>query len=808
MGKKISVIIPAYNVENYIRRCLDSLVNQTYENMEIIVVNDGSTDRTEEIVREYAEKHAGKVFLYSQENKGQAEARNFGLTRASGEYIGFVDSDDFVSTKMYELMYREAEENECDLVTCGYYGCDDVTGEITAYQTGYKGEFNQSIYENPLILRVNSPYPWNKLYARELLEKTGFQFKKGMIFEDLCAVFPLFLDAKKVGRVHEKLYYYIKGRKGGTISTFNEKHGQIIDALQIMNDAYLERGMFETFYDILLFFNIRHIYARFNEMEQYDNESFKVEFKKRAFSLLDHYFPGWKQSEVYADFDAGKTGKMDEETVEEAETEDIPEGKAQAKTGKAPGRTEKKRKKRSEIFEEYLSEGTLEKDLVLIECYHGNDVRGAGYYIGRMLAAEGKCHVCVAAADRAKADKFKKMFDYNWEFVDMNSDRYLEVLARAEFVINNRAFPGFYRKQKGQRFVFTDFLPSLMPQGKDVTYGTKDMQGIQFSMAQADEIMFPVELGFYFDPLVRKYNAEDCCKENWCFMRLGWFIEEMFQTVQDGMIKVAYMPSVKGFPGLKDTKNYLFLSDLKKKLNELDERIKDDRKIYVGYPRTIRRRLKENNWKHIEFFPEDMEPYEFLANCQGLIGEFGEDMYLMKALGKPVCQFADNVRDVAWSRGNPEGLKAEKSNLPEFISFDKVEEVAEWANDILPEWGRDNTSPFESGRYSAYDFLRDVPFVKKKKSRRKVVYVPAFRKRKDFFEFMKNRNVEKSIFLIEKDSFDDNMAAWMKELGEEIMYRIIIRSIVVREKESRMIKYKFTTKDKLKVKRDRERYLV
>ncbi len=107
--KLISVIVPAYNVENYIRRCLDSLVSQTYENLEIIVVNDGSTDRTGEIIEEYTERYPDKVMLYTRENQGQAEARNFGISKASGDYIGFVDSDDFVSTKMYELMYREAE---------------------------------------------------------------------------------------------------------------------------------------------------------------------------------------------------------------------------------------------------------------------------------------------------------------------------------------------------------------------------------------------------------------------------------------------------------------------------------------------------------------------------------------------------------------------------------------------------------------------------------------------------------------------------------------------------------------------------
>ena len=106
--KTISVIIPAYNVEKYIRRCMDSLVNQTYEKLEIIVVNDSSTDRTGDIIAEYAERFPEKVFQYNQKkNAGQAAARNFGLTKATGDYIGFVDSDDFVSTDMYELLYRD-----------------------------------------------------------------------------------------------------------------------------------------------------------------------------------------------------------------------------------------------------------------------------------------------------------------------------------------------------------------------------------------------------------------------------------------------------------------------------------------------------------------------------------------------------------------------------------------------------------------------------------------------------------------------------------------------------------------------------
>ena len=110
MNKKISVIVPAYNVEKYLRRCLDSLVYQTYPHLEILVIDDGSTDGTRGIIEEYVSRFAGKVFLYAQDNAGQAAARNNGISYATGAYIGFVDADDFVSPRMYDYLVQEAEE--------------------------------------------------------------------------------------------------------------------------------------------------------------------------------------------------------------------------------------------------------------------------------------------------------------------------------------------------------------------------------------------------------------------------------------------------------------------------------------------------------------------------------------------------------------------------------------------------------------------------------------------------------------------------------------------------------------------------
>lgn len=793
-GELISVIIPAYNVQKYIRRCLDSLVSQTYKDLEIIVVNDGSTDRTRAIVEEYAERYPGKVILYNQENQGQAQARNFGLTKATGKYIGFVDSDDFVSTKMYELMYREAKDKGCDLVTCGYYGCDDVTGEITVYQTGYKGEFNQSIYENPLILRVNSPYPWNKLYARELLERTSFAFRKGMIFEDLCAVFPLFMDAKKVGRVHEKLYYYIKGRKGGTISTFTEKHGQIIDALEIMNDAYRERGLFTQFYDTLLFFNLRHIFARFDEMKTYDDIIFKREFKKRAFAHLDRYFSGWKESEEYRALEEEKeehTDAMTQELVEEPVAETVGEQPVQESKAvkKATGK-----KRRAVTYEEYWMGQKVDKKKVLIECYRGSDVRGMGYYIAKDLAEHSDFEVYLVGADADKIRRFEECLPFAAQYVDINSEQYLELLATAGYLINNRAFHAFFRKRKEQRFIFTDFLPSLMAQGKESVRGADKIQGIQLSLAQADAILFPEELREKFVPLLEKYNMDQICKGKGCFFPMrGLFADGSGQQHIHG-VKVAYMPNVKEFPGLKDSRDYLFISELRKKLTELDEKLEDGQTILFCFPKQIRRRFKKNIWKHIEFFPKGVETWGVLSQCQGMIGGYGAELYLMKALGCPVCQFADDQEDMAWIYG-----KTKRPDRSEVEVFQTGEEVVEWLNHIT-----EKEIPEMEFRWGTV--LRGLKRGKNRRIWKKVVYMPAFSSRSQFREYMEKQDIQRNVYFIPKDQFSDEMAVWISEY-ENMHYMVILQSIVVSEKEKRLIDRGITTREKLREKRDRQRYL-
>ena len=174
--KKVSVIVPFYNVEKYIDKCLNSLVNQTLEDIEIIIVNDGSKDNSETIAKEYASKYKNKIVYLEKENGGLSDARNYAMPYATGEYIAFLDSDDYVEFDMYEQMYKKAKKENADIVECNFLW------EYPNETIESKGRIYKDKYDILLNARVVA---WNKLIKRELIEKTKIKFPYGLRYEDV-----------------------------------------------------------------------------------------------------------------------------------------------------------------------------------------------------------------------------------------------------------------------------------------------------------------------------------------------------------------------------------------------------------------------------------------------------------------------------------------------------------------------------------------------------------------------------------------------------------------------------------------------
>ena len=177
---EVSVVVPIYNVEKYLGRCLESLVNQTFQNIEIICVNDGSPDQSQKIVDEYYKKYPHLIKSLIKENGGLGDARNYGLAHASGKYICFIDSDDWVELDMIEKMYQNAVENDSDIVCCGLRRIDEKGNVLSREQLNLKNEYTPR--EAMITL---APAAWNKLYRKSLFDETNIKYPVGVWYEDL-----------------------------------------------------------------------------------------------------------------------------------------------------------------------------------------------------------------------------------------------------------------------------------------------------------------------------------------------------------------------------------------------------------------------------------------------------------------------------------------------------------------------------------------------------------------------------------------------------------------------------------------------
>lgn len=217
---KVSIIVPVYNVEKYLRKCLDSLINQTLKDIEIICINDGSTDKSLEILEEYKNRDS-RIILLNQENSGQSIARNNGIKKATGEYIGFVDPDDWVDLDYYEKLYNAASTNDTDIAVGGIIR---VTGIKKKKFLNFEKE---TITDNTnlkfeLCDVPEKSYVWNKIYKTEKLKEIGLEFEKGIFYED-CIFTPQALFYLGQIVTVPNIYYYYLRRGNSTVKQRSEK---------------------------------------------------------------------------------------------------------------------------------------------------------------------------------------------------------------------------------------------------------------------------------------------------------------------------------------------------------------------------------------------------------------------------------------------------------------------------------------------------------------------------------------------------------------------------------------------------------
>ena len=298
---KVSVVIPVYNVEPYLNICMDSVVNQTLDDIEIICINDGSTDKSLDILNSYAEKD-DRITVISQENGGHAVATNKGMKLAQGKYLYLMDSDDMLDLEALEKTYTVAEEKKVDFVLFQAMNYDEATDRTYAnemYSMNRLADFvGEKIFDykdiGDLAFTI-SVTPWTKLYKREFVEKCGATFPEGLIFEDNVFFWEVFFSAKRIYFLKEHLFT----RRWHDASSTRAGDKRFLDAIKV-NDLILE--VFEKFgllddeiYNVTAY--NRKIKSNFNRLSL-----IKDEFKPLYFNEMQKNFKNWVSDKEFYDF--------------------------------------------------------------------------------------------------------------------------------------------------------------------------------------------------------------------------------------------------------------------------------------------------------------------------------------------------------------------------------------------------------------------------------------------------------------------------------------------------------------------------
>ena len=298
---KVSVIVPIYNVEKYLEKCINSLLSQTLEDIQIILVNDGSKDNSGNIAKEYEKNNKDRVIYVEKENGGLSDARNYGLKYATGDFIAFLDSDDYIEKNAYEEMYNKAIEENADYVECDF------------------------IWEFPNKIRVDKQYPyknkkemlsfvrvvaWNKLIKRQLITDNNLEFPKGLRYEDIEFTYKLIPFVNKFAYVDKPFIHYVQ-REGSIANVQNERTAEIFTVLDNVIEFYKKNNIYEEYRNELEYNYARYLLcSSLKRMCKIKDKTIREKLLTESWERLNLNFPNWKENVILKTVNIGKNKYM------------------------------------------------------------------------------------------------------------------------------------------------------------------------------------------------------------------------------------------------------------------------------------------------------------------------------------------------------------------------------------------------------------------------------------------------------------------------------------------------------------------
>ncbi|QHQ61047.1 glycosyltransferase [Anaerocolumna sedimenticola] len=717
---KVSIIVPVYNVEKYLTQCMESLVNQTLKDIEIIVVNDGSPDNSIKILEKYEKKYPDKVKVFTTENRGVSHARNYGLDRVEGDYIMFVDSDDFIELDMAEKLYTKAIKDHNDLVMCARYNVYEVEGKTELKRKVmniFSMNQNFRMEDRKFELVHASPFPWDKLFKRTLLY--DIRFPEGIRFEDLVLAFEAAATAESIGVVPEPLYNYRKTTQVGFLNSFSEATKDIVKAFTLLFEFMKEHDLFDTFHDELEYICTRHFFFRYESFYS-DAKKGQLQLKKEIINqtqdFLDKEIPNWPKNH-YLNYTAGPALKKHlnyyidrNKTIKYVTLRERIPSKVYNLLFKLNGlkdkfvnkwrkfvKTKKKmaaiRKKIRKLrifklfnkpldlkYTKYYETLAVNDKLILFESKHGDDLAGN---IFNMILETGrdkyKDFRILLVLRKELFDTYRKLLqNYNINhvtFVELHSNEYLRALAAAKYLVTDTSLPPYYIKKPEQVYLNTWHGTPLKAMGRIVPDREYALGNVQRNFNIADYLLYQNE--FSKDIFLKDYMLDKIYEgkvllsgypRNSSFFRKSRRDIIRKECGLEGMQVIVYMPTWRGLLHKKQSKAQV--EKIFGYLAHLDHKLTKNQVLYVKLHPFVKKSINYSQLLHIREFPSDYETYDFLNASDMLITDYSSIMFDYAVSKKKIILFTYDREEYLGDRGIYIGL--DEMDLPKVDTVDEL----------------------------------------------------------------------------------------------------------------------------------------
>lgn len=698
---EISVIVPVYNVGLYIRRCLDSLIEQTFDDLEIILVDDGSTDDSPKICDDYASRY-GNIRVIHKENGGLSDARNVGIDAAKGKFLGFIDPDDWVTPDFYSYLYEGIQNYGADIAVCEYYNVWEKTADATNRQAPrfFKGEESLKAL---LLLKIGN-YAWNKLYKRELFGH-DIRYPRGKKYEDVQTTYRLFQRAALVVALPEAKYYYLRRSDSITGLKTVQNEGQCVYSRMLRYENL--DSCTEQWPEVRAFLlNEIYNYAMAFRKAVCNASQSEIDAEKELFENITSFLSAHSE-EICTMKGWGRLGR------EAFSALCIPSKTSWCNSLKIEKLIERKSKltakhqglkKVNAIDRLYAKDAQLpiEENLAFVESRAGEDLAGNMLCITQGLLDRG-LKVCVCAKAEY-ADKVNGILASvgatSAELVLKSTSEYDAAFSQAKYLFNDMVYPEQMVKRPGQVFVNTWHGTPLKMLEYDVVNQRHILGGATRGFLQCDYLAVPSD--YLADKMMTSasiehlYQGEIVCSgypRNAVFFDAKHRAQTRSQLGVDDVEMFVYMPTWRGAQNAH--MDVLGEYSAQAILDFFEKTLKSNQVMYVKLHNYAVSDVSYSGYTRVRPFPDDMDTYTVLSAADCLITDYSSVFFDYMCSGGKVILFTYDAEKYLKDRG----LYLKLDDLP----FPKASDYEQLASELNCTKNYEDSSFI--AKYAAYDGL-------------------------------------------------------------------------------------------------------